>query len=293
MAQCMFPYYVERQVYHNQKDRLTPVPCGKCPNCLKRRVASWSFRLEMEALEWDQQLFITLTYNTENIPITENSFLTLNPDHLTLFFKKLRKKVGKLKYYLCGEYGTKNKRPHYHLILFTNATATHQDVINTWTNENGHPLGDVYFGIAEAASIKYTVQYYDKGHWTPQHARDDRKPEFSRMSQGLGKNFLTPKMAKHFLENPDLGYIYNKEGHKIAIPRYYKQRLYDYVGNDMLIATHPSLLIHRDEQLANKKIHHASMEKLAETKEKVEQTAELHEDRKQAIINYKIQKRKL
>lgn len=293
MAKCMFPYMVERKVFVNQGDRLVPVPCGKCPNCLRRRLASWSFRLEMEALRWEKQFFVTLTYNTDHVPISKNSFMTLDPRHMTLFFKRLRQVAGKCKYYLCGEYGTKGKRPHYHLILFGNSNMTENHVMSCWTDPDSKAsYGDVYFGKVEAASIRYCVQYYDKGEWKPAHDRDDRIPEFSRMSHGIGNNFLTQAQVRAFLANPAKGYIYDKEGKKIAIPRYYKSRLYDFIGTDRTIANHPSILLHRDDMLEAKDAHHKEMEKLIMQLPEVEQTKQLRIDQYWQIENYKQSKRK-
>lgn len=293
MAKCMFPYMVQRKIFVNQADRLVPVPCGKCPQCLKRRTASWSFRIEMESLRWEKQYFITLTYNTDHVPISKHKFLTLEPDHLTKYFKRLRKRGGKLKYYAVGEYGTKNKRPHYHLILFTSSAILESDVIACWTDpKTKQSYGDVFFGKVESGSIRYCVQYYDKGDWNPAHSRDDRVPEFSRMSDGIGSNFLTDAQVKAFLANPAKGYIYDREGKKIAIPRYYKNRLYDYVGSDLTVANHPSILLHRDEMLEAKTIHHKEMEKLISQIEVPEQTKELRIDQYWQIQNYRASKRK-
>jgi len=286
MARCMFPFQVERKLYFNQESRTVPVPCGKCPECLKRRTASWSFRLEVEALNWPKQYFLTLTYDSDHVPMSGNGFMSLCPSDLTKFFKRLRKRAGKLKYYACGEYGTHGKRPHYHVILFANETMLGSDIMATW------PHGDVYFGKVEPASIKYTVQYYDKGDWLRAHARDDREPEFSRMSQGLGKDFLTPAMVKHLLANPSKGYIYNSDGHKIAIPRYIKARLYDYVGTDSLVANHPSILVHRDEMLLAKDVHHKAIASVMAELPVPEDSVALNEARRLAIINYRASKRK-
>lgn len=307
MARCKFPYQVERKLYFDQQSRTVPVPCGKCPDCLKRRLASWSFRLEVEALNWEVQHFVTLTYNTEYVPISDNTFMTLNPSHLTNYFKRLRKRVGQLKYYACGEYGTQNKRPHYHLIIFGNSNMHHSDVINAWTDPDSQypnpdkgsskkwlnkPYGDVYFGKVEAASIRYTVQYYDKGDWYKAHQRDDRVPEFSRMSQGIGRSFLTPAQIKAFLLDPSKGYIYDKNGHKIAIPAYYKKRLYDYLAPESVIAHHPSILVHRDDMVKSKDLHHKAIAKIMEEIPEIEVTEQLNADRQAAILNYRASKRK-
>lgn len=291
MAKCMFPYMVERKLYFSQEEKFVPVPCGKCPACLKRRVASWSQRLEVESLNWDSLHFVTLTYDTDHVPISPNGFMTLESDVVTKFFKRLRHRTGSFKYYYCGEYGTRHKRPHYHLILMGKDSLTPTDIIQEWSM-NGRPLGSVYFGKVEPASIRYTVQYYDKGSWYPAHQRDDRLPEFSRMSQGIGVDFLSPPIVKHLLENPDKGYIYNKQGHKIAIPRYYKKKLFDINVTESLVAHHPSVLIHRDDSLANKAVHNAALKALLDDIEQPEETESLNEARKAAIINYRNEKRK-
>lgn len=293
MARCLYPYMVERPIYHNQGDRLVPVPCGKCPQCLKRRLASWSFRLEQESLRWEKQFFVTLTYNTDHVPITPNGFLTLDKDHPTKFFKRLRKSAGKLRYYLCGEYGTNKKRPHYHAIIFGNETLHENDIITAWQDPaTKTPFGDVYFGNVEAGSIRYTVAYYDKGIWKPAHRRDDRIPEYSTMSQGLGSNWLTTKQANHLIANPDKGYLYDREGKKIAIPAYYKKRLYDAQITRDMVANHPSLLIYRDEMQEAKKIHHEAIAQLMQQMPEEEVTQEIHEDRRMAIENYRKSKSK-
>lgn len=295
MAQCMYPYSVERQLYFNQEEKYIQVPCGRCPNCLKRRLASWSFRLEVEALRWKKQFFVTLTYSNDFVPISNNGFLTLDPRHLTNFFKRLRKRAGKICYYAVGEYGTNGNRPHYHLILFGNESLDFSDIVQSWrieTDSGYKEIGNVYFGKVEAASIRYCVQYYDKGDWYKSHHRDDRIPEFSRMSKGIGLHWLTSYQVATFLENPDRGYVYDTEGKKIAIPRYYKKRMYDYYTSQAVVAEHPSILLHRDEMLVKKEIHKNAMYEMLQSIEQPEETEQLNEDRKAEILNYRQQKRK-
>lgn len=45
-----------------------PVNCGKCQYCKKQRITGWSFRLEQESRVSNNALFVTLTYDSENIP---------------------------------------------------------------------------------------------------------------------------------------------------------------------------------------------------------------------------------
>lgn len=88
-----------------------------------------------EADMYDKTSFITLTYDKEHLP--EGG--TLIRKHYVDFMKRLRKKFVPtnpfdpktnrenydafalyhgVRYYMCGEYGQKNLRPHYHAILF-------------------------------------------------------------------------------------------------------------------------------------------------------------------------------
>ena len=98
------------------------VPCGKCYNCKSRRASTWSTRLLQESKRSTTAHFITLTYDTKYVPITEKGFMSLDKKHLQQFFKRLRQWHGKnhigIRYYAVGEYGGKTYRPHYHIIIY-------------------------------------------------------------------------------------------------------------------------------------------------------------------------------
>lgn len=201
-----------------------PVPCGKCPECLARRVSGWSFRLMEEDKRATSSHFVTLTYDTKHVPITRNGFMTLDKTDVQKFMKRLRKAESLisqniLKYYLCGEYGGNTKRPHYHMIIFNVSKIS---LIETSWN-----LGQVNYGKVSEASVGYTLKYMNKRKQIPQHRNDDRLQEFSLMSKGLGASYLTPKTERY--HNADL---FNRVcltiagGKKIAMPRYYKDKLY-------------------------------------------------------------------
>lgn len=163
-------------------DNEIPVPCGKCPPCLKRRASGWSFRLMQEEKHSESSMFITLTYDTKNVPISEKGFMSLNKRDCQLFFKSLRKATGgaglPIKYYIVGEYGGTTFRPHYHAIVFN---AKLELIQNAWKR------GEIHFGKVEGASIGYCLKYMTKPGKIPLHHNDDRVPEFALMSKGLGK----------------------------------------------------------------------------------------------------------
>jgi len=65
----------------------------------------------LESLCHEDNAFITLTYDNENLP--ENA--TLVPKDLKDFQKRLRYHANiDLRFFSVGEYGEKTQRPHYH-----------------------------------------------------------------------------------------------------------------------------------------------------------------------------------
>lgn len=81
-----------------------------------KRASDWELRVMHEAALHDTNCFITLTYSDEALPMNES----LAHPHYQLFMKRLRKKHSNktIRYYMCGEYGEANNRPHYHACIF-------------------------------------------------------------------------------------------------------------------------------------------------------------------------------
>lgn len=238
MARCTQPF--------RKKGETQDVPCNKCLQCKKKRVSGWSFRLQNEGRYASTAYFVTLTYDTEHVPLIKNYRpMTLCKRDVQLFFKKLRKPNKlKLSYYLVGEYGNKktdNERPHYHVILFNcelkyligwymarkikGEETTYLDgkfnfKSYMWTN------GYISIGQVEPASIGYCLEYITKPPIVPANNYDKRVPEFSLMSKGLGKKYLSSNMvAWHKADLKNRMYI-PYEDHKIPMPRYYKEKIY-------------------------------------------------------------------
>lgn len=79
------------------------------------RARQWAVRCMHEAQLHDQNCFITLTYNDENLP-DRNS---LDYKEFQLFMRRFRKKAKKkIRFYMAGEYGEQKERPHYHACIF-------------------------------------------------------------------------------------------------------------------------------------------------------------------------------
>ncbi len=202
------------------------VPCGKCPKCRRDRQNAWVHRLTAEQKDSKSSAFITLTY--EDPPLSFNGHQTLNPKHLTNFWKRLRKQnfvnneSDKIKYFAVGEYGTKFLRPHYHAIVYNinPKLLQHNDKIQQiWSH------GSVDIAQSSPASQRYTIGYIMHDTWQPTQDDDDRTPQFQRQSKNLGLGYLTPSMVAYHIAH-QLPIITQPGGKILKMPRYYKEKIF-------------------------------------------------------------------
>lgn len=197
------------------------VPCGKCKACRRRKQASWSFRLLQEMQRSTSAAFLTMTYADHELAYGER-YPTLVKRELQLFKKRLRKAQSKLtndkiKYYSVGEYSPEG-RPHYHSIMFNLHPTLMLDgpLSKIWTH------GHVRVDDCNIRTIQYCTKYVMKSSVQPLNGKER---EFAMMSKRLGDNFLTPQMIKYYKEN-QIPYIVWKDGQKMTMPRYYKERIF-------------------------------------------------------------------
>lgn len=252
---CDSPYSVKLDAEASAKHGINyaPVGCGKCYNCRYKRISGWSFRLQEELKVSNTAYFITLTYDTHHVPITTGRYpMTLKKKDLQDFLKRLRyydseyyanystkakqlQKPKKIKYYGCGEYGgSKKKRPHYHLILFN--VVDPNSIYKAWATaivEKGVTIGFHPFGIIDidedvnATNIEYVLKYICKDDQGIGKAKNDfRIPEFSLMSKGLGKDWITVDIETFYNKRLDIAYILREDGVKIAMPKYYSNKMF-------------------------------------------------------------------
>ena len=92
------------------------IPCGQCIGCRLRRAQEWTLRIEHESRMWPQNCFVTLTYGRDRLPPGGS----LDHRDFQLFMKRLRKafRPFPIRFFMCGEYGPMNLRPHFHACLF-------------------------------------------------------------------------------------------------------------------------------------------------------------------------------
>lgn len=217
-------------IYRHKKPGVEyyPIPCGTCNYCKLKRSKLWAARCTLEAMNWPYNYFITLTYNDENLPLVDNycdklgsleKHSNLVVRHLQLFFKRFRKYGYKIKYLASGEYGSKTKRAHYHLILFCDK-----------------PLDLKYYKLTENDDVLYTSPFLEKiwkygfnvvGEFTPATAayvarytlkkqaqnqysflKQNYKQEFLICSRGIGFSNVINNMDK-VMNTKHISYTFN------------------------------------------------------------------------------------
>lgn len=161
------------------------LPCRKCSACQLNRSREWAIRNTLEAKQYDSNecIFITLTYNDESLDYygfvndkgNELRVPVLRINHVQNFLKRLRKKYNKynIRFFMCGEYGSKTLRPHYHILLYglplsaiedLNYLYTHNknDYYNSTIIEDLWSCGFVVITTFSEYTAMYTSRYCTK-----------------------------------------------------------------------------------------------------------------------------------
>jgi len=209
------------------------VPCGRCVGCKLDRARHWAIRCMHEAQMHEDNCFVTLTYRDEHLPPGR----TLVKKDVQDFMKRLRERVGAVRYLYCGEYGTKLGRPHYHLLLF----GFRPTDLKTWkVSGSGHRLcnsellddtwgkGFVVIGDVSFESSAYVARYITKkvnGKGAAEHY-GNKLPEYSDPSRrpGIGKPWFDRYWTDVYNED-HLVVMRDGKALKFRPPRFYDKLL--------------------------------------------------------------------
>lgn len=212
------------QIRVKQKDgTYADVPCGRCGFCLSNKRKEWSFRLQKEARQHENTLFVTLTYSDSNIRTLDDintitgecrTFQVLDKNDLRKFMKRIRKEHdkysdSKIKYYAVGEYGSKSNRPHYHALIF----GLDPRVV---ISEKWH-LGLVDVGSVTMDSIDYITKYCINRHDFKHYL----VPPFTSISNGIGLKHLEENY-EHYKKAET---VRGGRGYRQKMPRYYQDKM--------------------------------------------------------------------
>lgn len=215
----------------------------------------WATRIELESAAHAQSTFCTLTYATPPLSELEDpdtgeiipGLPTLIRSDLSDWLKRLRigfqrktDNSSSIRFFACGEYGEKNHRPHYHVILFgypgcVYGRSRYEDgrtidccfscdlIRDTWGK------GIIQSEPLAAGHIKYVAGYVLK-KMTSKHDKRllGRAPEFSAMSLqngGIGINAVPELARRSKKQNYDvISQVPLASGRKGNVGRYLKKK---------------------------------------------------------------------
>lgn len=217
--------------------------CGRCVGCRLERARQWAVRCVHEASMHEHCSFITLTYAPEFLP----DFGSLRYSDFQGFIKRLRQRfraasgaVG-IRFFMCGEYGDRLSRPHYHALLFgvrfadarrANSVRARSAVFRSSLLESCWPFGFSSCGEVNFRSSAYVARYTLKkvsgdaarDHYFGVDPRSGKLgpvvPEFSRMSlkPGIGAEWFRSHFGEVYPEG-----IVTLGDFRGKAPRYYDQ----------------------------------------------------------------------
>lgn len=158
--------------------------------------------------------------------------------------KRLRATLGaRISFYMCGEYGERLKRPHYHYLIFN---YDFKDKKHTKTSDSGEklyespslnllwPYGKAWIGEVTYESCAYVASYvlkkYNGKKALDHYRRQDEagndywlEPEFNQMSRRPAIAQKWWEEFHHDIVTDDL--VVRKNGGTMKPPRYYDKLL--------------------------------------------------------------------
>lgn len=212
--------------------------CRKCSECLQKRSKELAIQSVFEARSCsDQSCVLILTYDNEHLGDNK-----LDYSHVQEFQKRLRRYVQytynkKIRFLTVGEYGDKNGRMHWHMIVFGWKPQKSSEEMETylggkfnsvprWRSRKLHSLwqrGYVDVDYATEGNIFYVSRYvhkkFVKGMDLDCTLPLDRS-EKKTSSMGLGLNYFIAHL-KTFIRRKRIDIA----GYTYKIPRYYMDLL--------------------------------------------------------------------
>lgn len=183
------------------------LPCGQCIGCRLERSRQWAVRCLHESKCYDENCFLTLTYDDDHLPLRND----LNYSDFQLFMKRFRKYAApkRLRFYMCGEYGPENGRPHFHACIFGfnfpdrkpfKLLQSNCQIFKSKALEELWPFGFSSIGAVTFESAAYVARYC-----VQKVTGDAAKEHYKRVDPDTGEVYaLTPEFNKMSLK-PGIG----------------------------------------------------------------------------------------
>lgn len=232
---------------YDKRALLVSTGCGKCIECRKQRKRGWQVRLLEDIKDHKNGIFVTLTYSTEsliklkwdveNYQIIDGKRVKLKriiqgyeldnaiaTRSMRLFNERWRKKYKKaLRHWMVTELGHQNtEHVHLHGILYTNENP--YEITDKW--EYGYTwLGDEILGQIRNYVNESTVNYITKYICKMDFQHQEYIPKILN-SPGIGAGFINRATENRYNGDKTNELYRTNTGHKIAMPAYWKNKLY-------------------------------------------------------------------
>lgn len=206
------------------------VPCRYCQGCRNDSAREWAVKLCHEANIHitDTGLncaFVTLTYNDKHMPLYGAlSYF----DHWQSFLKRLRERLSplRIRYFVVGEYGELNLRPHYHVIIFgydfpdkvyletrdNNVLYRSPFLESLWTVPKGQPYAGESYGYSSIGSVSYASLCYVARYSLKKNIGASQFDGIEEYVSDEGEILQRPALSKRYLR-------FNREtGEPVYVP---------------------------------------------------------------------------
>lgn len=207
------------------------VSCGGCKWCRLKYAGEWAVRCTHEASLYQENCFITLTYDDKRLPPGYDLRQGLVYEHFQIHFLKalrercggvtkvthhnfgkINKKTGEpypefhrpIRFYMSGEYGEKRQRPHWHACIFN---FDFSDKYYWRRNKDGYPvyrsptLEELWpYGNSECGSVTFQSAGYCARYIMKKVNGDDALKTYQIYDEETGEYFdRRPEFSKQSL----------------------------------------------------------------------------------------------
>lgn len=203
----------DESFYRGTKD------CMRCRGCLRKYAGEWSIRCLHEAKMHARNCFVTLTYDWDHLPPGQS----LRKHDFISFIKRLRNahRDLQIRFFGCGEYGSRTFRPHYHICLFG---VDFPDLIPLGKSQSGQAMFDSEllrklwgFGLVTVQPVTEATAGYVAGYVLKKlesgAARRDGAREWWKTLPGRESEFI------HMSRNPGIGQLWFERYHRDLFKR--------------------------------------------------------------------------
>lgn len=222
--------------------------CGQCIGCRIQRSESWAIRCVHEGRMHECSSVILLTYDDEHLPVHGD----LRYSDFQLFVRRARRKLGPFRFFMCGEYGEAEWRPHFHAVMFGVYFSDRKYFKESASGTKVYTsavLSELWpYGHCSVSDFSYEAAGYIARYVTKKVTGARAAEHYSRVDDSGGVYHLTPEFMRCSLK-PGIGVRFFEKyrseifprdevvlnGRKLRPPRLYFEYLKDLDADEALL----------------------------------------------------------